>query len=811
MKQRLLTILILSFVFMAPVLAQQGMSDQQVMEYVKSAMQQGKDQKAIAMELARRGVTKEQAVRVKNAYEKQNAVTGTTAEGETTRARVRGAEDNDIDSKFNFTKETENVSAIDMNGDVVDRKDDVYGRNIFNTKNLSFEPSMNLATPANYRLGPGDEVIIDIWGTNQTTIRQTISPDGNINIGDIGLVNLNGMSIEGATKYLRKVLNKIYTGIDDPNNPASQMKVTLGNARTIQVNIMGEVVQPGTYSLSSFSTVFHALYKAGGVSGIGSLRNINVVRHGHKVATVDVYDFILKGLTADDIRLQEGDVIMVPPYEALVKIEGNVKRPMKYETTKNETLKTLLKYAGGFQDDAYTRSLRVVRQNGKEYEINTVDEIDYSVYKLKNGDVVTIEPILDRFENKIEVKGAVYRPGIYQYGGTLNTVRELVKKADGLMPDAFSGRAVLQRQREDFTREVLAIDIKGIMNGTKPDVMLQRYDVLFIPSIHDIEELGNISITGEIMQPGSYPYADNMTLEDLIVQSGGLKESASTVRVDVARRIKDSKSTVVTPMTAQLFSFALKDGFVVDGEQGFVLQPYDEVYVRRSPGYSEQKKVSVRGEVLYDGAYVLTLKNERLSSLVKRAGGVNPYAYVRGAKLMRVANADEIKRMQAVYELMAREKNQLSLDSLKLNMDSIYSVGIDLEKAIASPGSSYDIVLREGDRLIVPVMDNTIKINGAVMMPNTVTYSNGKSLKYYISQAGGYSNQARKSRAFIVYMNGQVAKVKGSGRGQIEPGCEIIVPTKEKKNGMGLAGILGIASSIGSLGLTAASVANILK
>lgn len=653
-------------------------------------------------------------------------------------------------------------------------------------------------------------MIIDIWGTNQATIRDNISPDGYINIEDIGLVYLNGMTVSEATDYLRKELNRIYAGIDS-EKPVSQIKVTLGDSRTIQVNVMGEVLTPGTYALSSFSSVFHALYRAGGVNDIGSLRAIQLVRGGKPIATIDVYDFIMRGKATDDIRLQEGDVVIVPPYQALVTIEGNVKRPMKYEMKDGENVKTLLKYAGGFSGDAYTRALRMIRQNGREYQVYTIDDIDYSVFPVKDGDKVTAEAILNRFENKLEIKGAVYRPGIYQFGGSLNTVRQLVEKADGLMGDAFTARAVLHRERDNLTREVISVDIKKVLDGTIPDIPLQKNDVLYIPSIHDLQDMGVITVFGEVARPGELPYADNTTLEDIIIQAGGLKESASTVRVDVSRRIKDNKSTDVSSTIGKMYSFSLKDGFVIDGEPGFVLQPYDQVYVRRSPGYQEQANVDITGEVLYDGTYALTNKSERLSDLVKKAGGVTPFAYVKGAKLIRQANDEELKRMEDVFKMMRREMGQANMDSLKLDLDSVYSVGIDLELAMKNPGSSADVVLRAGDKLVVPELSNTVKINGAVMLPNTVAYKDNKSVKYYISQAGGFANNARKSRAFIIYMNGQVAKVKGSGRNMIEPGCEIVVPVKDKNGRMNFQTILGIASSIGSLGLTAASIANILK
>ena len=777
------------------------MSDSQVLEYVKEGIRQGKEQKQLASELARKGVTKEQAMRVKQLYEQQNNVNASNATGtDVNESRLREEMKENTSDMLEDHPSTQDLA----------RSNQVFGRNIFNTRNLTFEPSVNIATPLNYRLGPGDEVIIDIWGASQNTIRQQISPDGTINIQKIGPVNLNGLTISEANDYLKKILNKIYNGLNNTSDPTSDIRLTLGSIRTIQINVMGEVVQPGTYSLSSFATVFHALYRAGGVSDIGSLRNVQLVRNGKNIATIDVYQFIMKGHIQDDIRLQEGDVVIVPAYDVLVKIDGKVKRPMRFEMKKDENLSTLISYAGGFEADAYTRSLRVVRQNGQEYEVNTVKDLDYSVYKMRNGDVVTAEAILNRFTNKLEIRGAVYRPGIYQLNGKLNTVRELVNEAQGLTGDAFLNRAVLYRQREDLTTEVIPVDIKAIMDGTSQNIILAKNDILYIPSIHDLEDRGDVVIHGEVAKPDSYPYADNMTLEDLIIQAGGLREAASVVRVDVSRRIRNPHSTVDNDTIGRTYTFSLKEGFVVDGTPGFVLQPYDEVYVRRSPGYQAQQNVVVEGEILFEGSYAMTSREERLSDLIRKAGGSTKNAYLRGAKLTRVATEGEKKRMGDVIRLMSRQLGEAMMDSLDIHVEDHFTVGIDLEKALANPGSTADIVLREGDVVFIPKSTNTVKINGAVMVPNTVSYIAGKNIDYYLNQAGGYSDNAKKSKKFIVYMNGQVTKVKGSGKKQIEPGCEIIVPSRSKKR-TNVGEILGYATSFSSLGMMIASIANLIK
>ena len=805
--KKLFSLFVFSLLISTGVWAQ-SLSDDQVVEYVKTATEAGKSQKQIMTELVAKGVTRAQAERIKKRYEEQHTSEQTMGAVAKNRQRYTEEVTTEISGGNMDLITAEMSNPTEQSTDVAAQL--VFGRNIFNSRNLTFAPSQNLPTPVNYKLAAGDEVIIDIWGSSQMTYREYISPEGNINIPNIGPIYLNGMTIQSAEKYLKKELSKIHSGIDG-ENPTTEMKLTLGQIRTIQVNIMGEVTVPGTYNISSFSNIFHALYRAGGIGKLGSLRNIYLMRNGKKIANVDVYDFILKGKTMDATRLQEGDVIIVPPYEMLVDIQGNVKRPMFYEMKNGETVKTLINYAGNFTGNAYTKNVRITRQNGREYQIYTVDDIDYSVFKLMDGDVLNVSAMLDRFANRLEIKGAVYRPGVYQFSGQLNTVKLLVEKAEGIMGDAFLGRAVLHREREDLTKEVIQVDLKNILNGTKPDIALQRNDVLYIPSIHDLQDIGTISVFGEVARPGDFPFAENTTLEDIIIQAGGLKESASSVRVDVSRRIKDSKGTQVSNEIGQMFTFALKDGFVIDGEQGFKLQPYDQVFVRKSPAYQEQINVSINGEILYGGTYALTQKSERLSNLIEKAGGLTPYAYAKGARLIRKINEEERFRMQNVLDMAKQSaEGSDSIDISKLDLGNVYYVGIDLEKALKNPNSDDDIILREGDVLVVPEYNNTVRISGAVMYPNTVSYSSNKSLSYYIEQAGGYGVRAKKNKAYIIYMNGQVKKAKKFSNNVIQPGCEIIVPSKEK-NQFKLQNILSIATTSASLATMVASIANILK
>ena len=694
----------------------------------------------------------------------------------------------------------------------------VFGRDMFSKENLTFEPAMNIATPQNYRLGPGDVVYIEVYGASQKTIEGTISPDGEVTIEDFGPISLAGLTVEQANARLRSTLGARYQ--------SSSVKLTVGQTRTIMVNIYGEVEVPGTYALSAFSTVFNALYMAGGVNDIGTLRNIKVYRNSQLIANVDAYDFIMNGNLRSNVRLADNDVIVVGAYDCLVNITGKVKRPMYYEMKRTENLQTLLKYAGGFTGDAYTKSVRLIRKTGREYSIYNVEEFDMATFHLSDEDSVSVDSVLNRFSNMAEVRGAVFRPGMYQVGGNVSSVKVLIQNAEGLREEAFTAHAVMHRMKADRTLEVVQVDVDGILNGTVTDIPLKPNDVLFIPTKQDLMEEQTLTIDGEVHYPGIYRYAANETLEDLILQAGGLTNSASTVKVDVSRRITNPKALTTDSLTAHTFSFAIKDGFVIDGEPGFTLQPFDQVYVRKSPGSYEQQNITVEGEVMFAGTYTLPKKDARLSDIIQSAGGVNDRAYTHGARLERRYN--DVERMAAEearnkareeYELMqielATSTNNANLANIKTTQQQrkyevleTYPVAIELDKALAQPGCDEDIILREGDRLIVPQYNATVKINGEVMYPNSVSYRKGKSVSYYIDQAGGFTNKAKKSRTYIKYMNGHIAKVGRDAKP--EPGCEIVVPQKSLTK-MTVAEKLAIGTGVISVGTLIATLANILK
>lgn len=786
-----------------------AMTDDEVIAYIKQQSAAGKTEQQIGKELLARGVTPEQAKRIKAKFESQGDQTGqvggVSLSSSGTNDRLRSSS-----GSSQFVGEVTKELSDDTNPNYSDGSlRQIYGRQIFNTQSLTFEPNENIATPQNYRLGPGDEVIIDIWGNSEDHLRQTISPEGSIMIEQIGPVFLNGMTIADANKHIKSAFSKKYAGMTDAE---TQIQVTLGQVRTIQVDIMGEVATPGTFMMSPFSSVFHALYRAGGINDIGSLRNIQVLRNGKKIAGVDIYQYLFEGKSAGNIRLQEGDVIIVPPYEQLVNIDGNVKRPMFYEIKPGETIQTLIDYSGGFTGDAYSGMVRLTRQSGEGSELYNIDREEFASYRLKDGDILTIGTVIDQYANQVELKGAVYRPGTFAIGKGLSTVKDLITKADGLTEDAYTERALLYREGPELQLEVMSLDLNAILKGTKPDVALKKNDLLVISSFAEIQQQGTLSIQGEVAMPGTYPFAENMSLEDLILQAGGLLDGASTARVDISRRIVNPTSATPTEQLSENFTVSVIGGLAHNEGEKFILKPYDMVQVRKSPGYADQELVELKGEILFSGNYAIEKRNERLSSLISRAGGLIEGAYVKGAQLTRKLTEEEYKIRQETLRMAMSNSQAGQGDSIalsKIDVADHYSVGIDLEKALAYPGSTYDVVVKAGDVLFVPEQQSTVKIAGDVMFPNTVVYVPGKKLKYYVEQAGGYGQRAKKGKAFIVYMNGSVAKAKRNT--PIEPGCQIIVPTKPNTGGTDWTKILAFATSFSSVATMAATITNIFK
>ena len=784
-----------------------SMTDQKILEYITQASEEGKSQLEIAKQLKAWGVTTEQLRRVRAKYQSGDQQLGSQKEVATSSQAGNAAL---RESNGEVTSVSENAQStiedvLNIEPDETDslnqvNKDEVFGRNIFNNSQLSFEPNMNIAAPRNYILGPGDEVVIDIFGATQVSIHQFVNADGVIVIDQYGPLSVGGFTLAEADNLIRQEVGAMYE--------SSTVRVSVGQTRTVLINVMGEVKVPGTYHLSAFSTVFHALYAASGINDLGTLRNIKVYRKGREVATVDVYDYILNGTLTGDIRLQDDDVIIVGPYESIVTAEGCVKRPMKYEMKHGETVKQLLKYAGSFAANAYTDAVRVMRSNGKRSTAYNVTAHESGAFLLEDGDVLTVDKHQDRFENIVEVRGAAFRPGIYHIGGSVNTIRQVIEAADGLTETAVGHHALMYRMNQDRTHTLVPVDIDGILAGRVTDMPLESEDILYIPSNEEALQKRTIEVQGEVFNPGTYEYADNETIEDLVLQAGGLLESASTVRVDVARQIHDEKATADSAnQRAEFYTFELQDGLVIDRNATFHLQPYDQVYIRRSPSYYDQQNVEVQGQVMYAGLYALTKQNERLSDLIQKAGGLKQYAYAKGASLQRRLTSDEQYQLQLQIADAQAERDTLTMQRLQQRLQMTYNVGIDLEKAMEKPGSHEDLVLRQGDVLLIPQYDNTVKVSGEVFFPNTITYTEGKSASYYIDQAGGYSEQARKRKGYIIYKNGQVSRISKGAK--VEPGCEIVIPTRVDHDYTSKASTyIALASSLATI---TALIINIVK
>lgn len=838
-RLRLLALLLLMMPLAGIQAQTSSMTDSQVMEFILKESEKGTSQSQIVTKLIEQGVPVTQIQRIRKKYERERGqgqlgtrdISGVNSSQSRLR-RNNGNEREDeaqqnavarrrtYDQNVDLSQMTDRQREIYQNRqrelystnsdfifpDSTEIYDDffgvrprqperqIFGRDIFNNRQLTFEPEMNIPTPADYKLGAGDEVYVDIWGASQKSLTATVSPDGSIDLEGYGPVQVSGLTVEQANARLKSTIGARYGG--------SSVRLTVGQTRTISVNVMGAVEVPGTYTLSAFATVFHALYMAGGTSEIGSLRDIKVYRGGRLISSVDIYAYILNGNLSGNVRLASGDVIIVSPYDCLVNVTGKVKRPMYYEMKKGESVATLIDYAGGFTGDAYSASVRLIRKSGGMYSVHTIDEFDRSSFQLMDGDSLSVDSVLDRYSNMVEVRGAVFRPGMYQVDGSITTVRQLIEHAGGLSEDAVAERGIMHRRRADRTLEVLSLNLQGILDHSSPDVSLRNEDILYVPSRSELLSEQKLTIQGEVLYPGDYEYAANTTLEDLILQAGGLTDAASLIKVEVSRRVRDNTALKTPQLVAKSYTFELRDGFVVKGEPGFTLEPFDEVFVRKSPGYVEQEHVTIEGEVAFEGEYVLTKKNYRLSDLLKAAGGLNTGAYPQGARLLRVLTTADKLRLQQMLKVATGGD---SVDVRKLELGDSRYVGINLDRAIENPGSEqWDVVLQDGDRLIVPQFNNTVSISGEVMYPNTVAYKSGKGLKYYIEQAGGYSLNAKSRRAFVVNMNGTVSRIRSSK--DISPGCEIVVPVKSKRRNISFTEIISLGSITATLGAVIATL-----
>ena len=837
----------------------QNLSDDQLRRMSEAMQQRGISIEQVELVLRQKGMSDYQVTMLKQRLQNLGTSTrsGTTA---------------DAPSQSRKRQEvvTEEGDLGDFMGDnftdyfLTNEEEAIFGFKLFNNPELTFEPSMNIATPKDYRIGPGDEVFIDVWGAAEANFMVEVTPEGYVILQNLGPVFINGLTVAEAEQRIKNKLANIFSGLRG-SRPNTFAQVNLGNVRSIKVNIVGEVRRPGTYTLSSLSSAFNALYMAGGPSVNGSFRDIQLIRNDEVVANIDIYRFLVDGEQVSNLRLEDQDIIRVGPFLNRVNITGEVKRQETiYEMLDTESLQDLIRYAGGFTDKAYTHALKVRRNTSRARRIFDVQQNNFESFNLKAGDVVNVEPILERFENRVQISGAVFREGEFQLEDDL-TVKKLIEKAEGLRGDAFMERATIYRTKADFTTEVIPFNLLDLLKNENKDIPLQREDLVKISSLHDLNEEYYVQIDGEIKNSGTFPYMSSMTIEDLIMEAGGMLESASNSHVEVVRRYKPENAEQFQSKIAEVFTFDIsKNLSMEEADLGFTLKPFDMVLVRRSPGYEMQQAVKVEGEVMYPGLYGIEKKNERISDLLARTGGLTPEAYPRGATLIRRTEyyeqktEDEFRRekineLKVRNELLAKQRSGRDLteaeqarlarienvtlqgaDAQSLEegfadnsatelrkqrleelgeRDAIdagannqqESIGINLEKILANPGSKHDLILQEGDVLNIPQELQTVRMRGEFLYPITTRYDDNFGFMHYVSNAGGFNDQAKKNKAYIIYANGSVDRTRNflffKFYPKVEPGAEIVVPRKPERQKLSPSAWVGISTGVATFGL----------
>jgi len=682
----------------------------------------------------------------------------------------------------------------------------IFGFQLFNSDRLTFEPAVNIPVPHSYILGIGDQITINVWGASQTTYQLKVDKNGNVIIPDVGPVAVAGNSFDRAKNLIRQKLSAIYSGMAD-EAPNTWAEVSMGTIRSIKVNVIGEINVPGTYTLPATASAFNALYLSGGPNEFGSFREIRLIRDGQTIKVIDVYDYIINGDPSADVQLRDQDILYVPTYKNRVETVGEIKRKALFEVKGNETLADLLRFAGGFTENAYANSLTITRNSDKGKEIKTVQNDQFGAFTLLNGDVVRTDTMINRYSNRVSIHGAVFHPGNYEWNEGMK-LSQLINKADGVKENAFLNRGIIARLNENHTFDNISFNLQNILKGNE-DLSLQNEDSVIIRSIFDMREAYTVSITGQVQKPQQFDYRDNMTLGDLIFMAGGLLENADITSVELSRRLTYDEAAQVSEKLNKIFMFKIDRNLNLTTEDAaFKLEPFDEVFVRRAPGFRAQGVVTVNGEVTYAGAYSISDKNERISDVIKRAGGIIPGAYAQGATLMRERQLSDAE-LQMRKELM--KKDSLLADSL--DAKQIFAVGIELEEILANPGTSIDLLVQPGDIINIPRELQIIKVSGSVLNPIAMTYDKKLNLKEYISRAGGYSETAKKSRTYVIYPNGTSVAKRGflASSPKVVPGSEIVVPAKPERKDDSTMKWISIGSTVTSLAIAIATLVNISK
>jgi len=825
-----------------------NLSDAQIEQLVKRAESSGLNEQQLEAMALERGMPMSEVSKLrqrinslKSGGSKSNNQGTSAASGKASSLRMIEGQTEEIDP-------FDSLRRSDPYYDLTPVQKKIFGYKLFHNKKVNFNPSLNIPTPPNYTLGAGDQLLIDVYGASQQSYDLTINPDGKILIPNVGSVQVGGSSVAAASSRIKSALTQIYSGLSVGN---TFVEIRLGNIKTVNVSLVGELNRPGTYALPSFASPINALFAAGGPNENGSFRHVQVYRDSRLLKEIDIYEFISKGELSSTLTLRDNDVIIVPPVRNRVEIIGPVRREGLFEVKPGETLVDLFQFAGGFGSDAYKERVTISRKTGRELKVEDVDQGNYSAFVPQDGDVLRVGMIQNRFENRVQVSGAVQRPGTFALAEGMG-LKDLIQRAEGLREDAFLNRATLYRTKADFSMEIVGVDVQAIVNGQIPDIQLRKEDLLLVPSVYDLKEEYYLKISGEVNRPGTFPYGERITVADLVLKAGGFKESATSSRIEIARRIKDDTSGKLAEIIIVDIDKELR---LLGDNANLELNPFDHVMVRRSPGFQRAQLVNVEGEAMYPGEFAIAHANERISDLLKRAGGLTPYAYPKGATLIRrneffenktddeikLENLEQIRELinkdsidwtaservlmgsidkKLLEKVVLEERNKLVSDIRKeslmtlaesdetikdLKIKDVELIGLDLPGILANPYGPLDLILKEGDVLSIPKELQTVRMRGEVLFPTTARYDLTNRFGSYISKSGGFTDNARKSRSYVVYANGDVKRTNKfllfNVYPKIEPGAEIIVPAKPERERLSPQAWIGIATSLATLAL----------
>ena len=797
--QRIRFIIVISLCFFASVTSLQAqnpasvdvnnLSDQQIQQIVTEVSSRGLSIDQAAVMAQAQGATPVQIEQLKRRIQELNFSKGKSIASPTAQSAQTSTSSREAFSEKAVINASPEVKRI-------------FGFQLFNSENLTFEPPVNIPTPQNYVLGIDDELSISIWGASQQNYQLRIGTDGAVSIPDIGPVYVSGMEFTKAKELIKKRLIAIYQGMDG-SSPNTYAEVSISNLRSIKINVIGEAMAPGTYTLPSTASAFNALYLSGGPNENGSFRQIQIIRDHKTIKTIDVYDYLINANMQGNIQLREQDIIYIPTYTKRVEANGAFKRTGIFELTEKEKLSDLIRYLGGFSDQAFKAQLSLTRITDTEKKVIDISQSIYESFVPNNGDVLVASGIIDRYENRINISGAVFRPGTYELTEGLK-LSGLIKKAQGVTENYFSNRGLIIRLQNNLAPMTLSFNVDDILKGTN-DITLQREDQVIIQDIFSMRQKRTVQILGEVQKPGEFDFSDNMSLKDLIFKAGGFTEAASESFIELARRHNYAEANLMSDELVKLFQFSIDRKLNLDPQGDTLhLQPFDYLYVRKAPSYHQQRTVYISGEVRYPGAYSIGSKKERISDLINRSGGLMPDAFVKGARMKR-ANEQAGEKLAALHTnlsdgLLTKAEQQIQNDQLELRLEDI----------LKNPGSNFDYLLKDGDQVIIPEVSQEVRISGEIQNPIGQAYQSAKGLRYYVNRSGGFNDNALKRKTFVIYSDGTTQVTRsflGRHYPAIQPGSQIIIPRKPEKQRIDQTGKwLGIASTMGTIAIAIATL-----